>query len=311
MTHHHKTYTLKSRHDALPLSVLTVEAIGEMRGVVQLSHGMSEYKERYIPLMDYLSDHGYASIIHDHRGHGKSVHTESDLGYFYNDGASGVIVDLLAVTDYAKSRWPNAPFCLMGHSMGSLAARVYAKQYDSAIDALIVCGCPGQNPASKPGELFIRLSKLFLGGRHKSRLFDALVLGGFSRAIKGAASPFSWVNSDETAVKQYEDDPLCGFSFTLNGYLALLSLMSNTYSKKNWTVNNPGLPILFVSGEDDPCMVNRERFDKAVQLMKDVGYTNVNATLYPGMRHEILNEPGKARVYEDIAAFLDESFIRG
>lgn len=301
--------TIVSPHDKLRLSVLTVEPEAGMRGIVQISHGMSEYKERYLPLMEHLAARGYACIVHDHRGHGASVRSEKDLGFFYDEGEKGVIEDLRAVTAFAKERWPGAPLCLLGHSMGSLAARAYAKRYDKDIDALIVCGCPARCPAAGAGALFMRLCKVFLGGRHKGRLFDALVLGGFVRRFPDGPSPFAWVNSDEAAVKAYDDDPLCGFSFTLNGYLVLLGLMASTYTKKGWAMGNDELPILFISGEDDPCMISRERFDAAAGLMSEIGYRNVQSILYPGMRHEILNEPGKGEVYDDILSFLERSFF--
>ena len=114
----------------------------------------------------------------------------------------------------------------------------------------------------------------------------------------------AWVCSDPEVVRRYDEDPACGFTFTLNGFLALFDLLGSTYSEKGWQVKNPRLPIWFISGEDDPCMVNRKKFVDAMGLLQYVGYENVTYRLYPGMRHEILNEREKHRVFEDVGEKL-------
>ena len=113
--------------------------------LLQLSHGMSEYKERYLPFMEFMAEHGVVCVIHDHRGHGKSVKSEQDLGFMYGAGGAGLVEDLFQVTVWAKKEYPDLPFILMGHSMGSLVVRTYAKEHDRELDALIVCGSPSKN----------------------------------------------------------------------------------------------------------------------------------------------------------------------
>ena len=113
--------------------------------LLQLSHGMSEYKERYLPFMEFMAEHGVVCVIHDHRGHGKSVKSEQDLGFMYGAGGAGLVEDLFLVTKWAKKEYPDLPFVLMGHSMGSLVVRAYAKEHDQELDALIVCGSPSKN----------------------------------------------------------------------------------------------------------------------------------------------------------------------
>lgn len=135
---------ITSQVDGLELELLVVEP-EEVRAVVQISHGMCEHKERYLEFMRFLADHGVASIIHDHRGHGASVKSLNDLGYMYGQGAKGLVEDLRQITRYARKCWTGVPLILLGHSMGSLTVRVYAKQYDSGIDGLIVCGSPSRN----------------------------------------------------------------------------------------------------------------------------------------------------------------------
>ena len=136
-----------SEADALEISVLCLmpEAGVHPRAIVQLVHGMSEYKERYIPFMEYLTSKGYISVIHDHRGHGKSVKDEADLGYFYDNSGKAIIEDVHQVTTWMKERYgKELPYHLFGHSMGSLVVRCYLKKYDNELDSLIVCGSPSE-----------------------------------------------------------------------------------------------------------------------------------------------------------------------
>ena len=140
-------FTIQSKVDGLMLDGLVVEPEeGVQRtALLQLSHGMSEYKERYLPFMEFMAEHGVVCVIHDHRGHGKSVKSEQDLGFMYGAGGAGLVEDLFQVTVWAKKEYPDLPFILMGHSMGSLVVRTYAKEHDRELDALIVCGSPSKN----------------------------------------------------------------------------------------------------------------------------------------------------------------------
>ena len=134
-----------SRADGLKLEVLVTEPPEGrgLRGILQISHGMCEHKERYLDFMEYISSLGFACLIHDHRGHGASVRAEGDLGYMYGGGASALLADLHQLTGTARERWPGLPVVLFGHSMGSLAARCYAKRWDNELHELILCGPPG------------------------------------------------------------------------------------------------------------------------------------------------------------------------
>lgn len=294
--------TLSSEHDGLALSVLTVLPDGAPRALVQFSHGMAEHKERYLPVMQFLADNGYGCIINDHRGHGASVKSADDLGYFYKDGGRGLVKDLRQLTLWFRAQHPERPLFLFGHSMGSLAARAYAAKYGRDIDGLVLSGSPGENPMAKAGLLVTRVLQVVHGGQHaKSRLMDQMVNGSFSKAFKGG-SPFAWLSANEENVRNYESDPLCGFSFTINGYRALLNLMLAAYDPK--TSIRRSLPVHFMSGEDDPCAPNRKGFEQAVDNIRLRGCVHVTSQMYPGLRHEILNE-GKPEVLADLLKVLD------
>ncbi len=302
-----RTLTLASPADALPLSVF-VAAPQHPRAVVQLLHGMCEYKERYLPLIDALCNAGFACMIHDHRGHGKSVRTKSDLGYFYQGGAQALLQDVEFITDYARSLYPSLPLFMFAHSMGSLAARAYIRQDDSRIDGLILCGSPSKNPMAGAGNVLIRILIALRGEHAKSRLADTLFSDTFNRRFRTEGQN-AWICSDHRVVQQYNDDPLCGYSFTLNGYRALLSLMRQAYNPRNWAMKNPSVPIRFLSGAEDPCRIDEAHFRKSVEFLQARGYQSVTSRVFPAMRHEIHNEAGRQQVYDDIIASFN-GFLR-
>lgn len=301
-------FNLSSPADALPLSGLFL-APESPKAVVQLSHGMSEHKERYLPFMEFLSQRGYAAVIHDHRGHGASLFPgdQEALGYMGGNGAQAIVEDLHAVTQLAKERWPGLPLFLFGHSMGSLVARCYAQRYDRELTGLIVCGSPSNNPGAIPGRALAKLLTLFYGEHHRSALIQKMAFGSFNSKVDHPESSNSWICANPQTVSDYDNDPLCGFVFTLNGFTALFNLVQQTYRPQNWQVQNPNMPVLFIAGEADPCILSPQKFDQAVNLVKSVGYLHVSSILYPQMRHELLNEAESRKVMEDVLAFLEKA----
>ncbi len=290
---------LESRHDGLTLSLMLVEPEGAPRAVVQLAHGMCEHKGRYRPFMEYLASKGYACVINDHRGHGYSVRDPEDLGYFYKDGDVGLVDDLHQVTLWARKRWPGVPLFLFGHSMGSLAVRAYCQDYDRDIDALAVCGSPGENKASGFGLVLIRLMALFKGERYRSELIRGMTTGSFEKRAKKVSPEGSWLSASTGNAVSFAQDPLCGFNFTLNGNRALLRLMQRAYGLRGER-GNPDMPIRFYSGADDPCAPDRAGFESAMESMRRAGYRNVSGYMFPGLRHEILNEANREEVWQRI-----------
>ena len=295
--------SLVSQADGLTLSALLALPQGNPQGLVQIAHGMAEYKERYVPFLEFLTGQGYACLINDHRGHGASAVTPHDLGWFGPAGARGLVEDLRQLTLFFQERFPGLPLCLFGHSMGSLAARAYVRRYGGP-QALVVCGCPGLNPMAGAGLALVQALTLLRGERFRSKLVAQLVNGPLAKPFAQEGSPFAWLNSDPQAVRAYEEDPLCGFPFTLNGYKALFTLMREAYAPAGWFPSSGSMNVLFISGEEDPCMVSRAHLDQAASRMAQAGYPHVAVKLYPGMRHEILQEPGREQVFQDVAGFL-------
>ncbi|MGN0188599.1 MAG: alpha/beta fold hydrolase [Candidatus Cryptobacteroides sp.] len=298
--------TIKSVSDGLTIKVLSVLPEREApKAVLQIVHGMCEHKERYVPFMEYMASEGYACVIHDHRGHGETVHSADDLGYFYKGGFRAAVDDALEVTRYTKKRFPGIPFFLFGHSMGSMIVRSYAKRYDSELSGLIVCGSPSENPAAGLGKVLASVVGFFGGGRCRPALLQKIAFGAFNRGIDRPHSPNAWICTDEEVVRTYDNDPLCNFRFTANGFRNLFALMQDCYSPDGWRMASPSMPVLFIAGEEDPCIAGLEKFGKAVDSMRKAGYTCVSSRTYPGMRHEILNEKDKATVWQDVLEWLD------
>lgn len=296
--------TFTSRADGLIIHVLITEPEGEPRGMVQFAHGMAEHKARYLPLMTALSEQGYLCALNDHRGHGRSVRSDDDLGHFTADA---LVDDMIQLSEQLREEHEHVPLFLFGHSMGSLAARCYLKRAEVPLNGLILCGSPSDNPGAKPGLMLIALIGAIKGDKHRSGMMDSLVNGGNIKRFPGEGSDFSWLNTDRKQVAKYEQDPLCGFRFTLTGYRALLSMIVDTYSGNGWQVKQPDLPVLFISGADDPCMIDETKFNQAIQHLKQRGYHRVQSKTYPGMRHEIMHEPGSDQVTRDILDFLNNT----
>lgn len=297
--------SFRSEADGLTISALSIcpEEL-PYKGVIQIVHGMSEYKERYVPFMEYMASLGYATVIHDHRGHGQSVKSGDDLGYMYGGGTKAMLSDIATVNQGIRRRFPDLPLILMGHSMGSLAVRAFAAEHDDCMDLLIVCGSPSDRKAKAIGKRIASVEGKLLGPRHKSRLLEFLSFGSYTVRFRKEKNKNAWICSDPEVYLAYTESELCGFPFTDDAYQALFDLMERAYDVKAWNCTRPQLPVLFISGAEDPCLGNVRQFARAVQKMRLAGYRDVKGKLYPGMRHEILNEKEKERVFRDIALYL-------
>ena len=306
-------YTHISGTDNLPVCVLRIEPENpsDVRGIVQLIHGKNEHKGRYKAFMRFLASNGYLTIINDHRGHGESVIEPDDRGYFYQGGTAALVEDLheitLDVKKYAAEKCgrDDLPLTLLGHSMGSLAARCYIRQYDADISKLCLTGSPSRSDKVRQGLQVIKLLKKLEGKRARSLLAKKLIMGvSYERKYRHEGLKNAWTNSEREAVIEHNNDPLCRFNFTLNGYEEMLKMAMLAYTG-DYIPQNPDMPVRFFSGEDDPCALSRQKFVEAMRLMKSIGYSDVRCLLYKEMRHDILHEKNKMRVYRDILRFLE------
>lgn len=296
-----KIEKINSLQDNLGLEVAISIPKEKPIGIVVISHGMSEHKERYFSFMEYLTNYGYIAIIHDHRGHGKSVKAKEDLGYFYTKNSSYIVEDLHQIVQYIKKEYPDLPVTLFSHSMGTLVSRCYIKKYDQEIEKLILCGPPTKNSLVDVGILVARLMCLVKGEHYRSNFLQKLTFGSYNN---GEKLENSWVCSDERAVMKYNQDELCGYVFTNNGFLNLYKLMKYAYQEKSFQVNNKDLKILLIAGDKDPVIQNKDKFYDLKKLLNQLGYQNIDTKLYSNRRHELLNGLSKEEVKQDVLNFI-------
>ena len=272
-------------------------------GIIQMVHGMCEHKGRFLHMMRSLSERGYITLMHDCRGHGESVKDKEDIGYCYLSKEIGYVADIHKISQRIKKEYPNLPLFLYGHSMGSLATRVFLRNHDDEIDGLIVAGCPAYNTLVPAGLWALKQLQRIKGGRYRSSISQKMVVGNFENRFKKEHRPYAWLAAKGSVAEEFQKDDLCMFTYTLNGFETLLNLMYITYKAIGYQVENPDLPILFMSGMDDPCYKDEDGWQQAINRMQQLGYHNIQDIRYEGMRHEIHNEEDKEKVFDDIDAF--------
>lgn len=298
-----KIEKIKSSSDNLELELAYIEPKEEIKGVVQISHGMSEHKERYYDFMEYLKNQGYIVVINDHRGHGSSVKNKEDLGYFYTEDISYIINDLYDVTKYIKNKYKDKKIYLFSHSMGTLVARGYIQKYDNEIEKLVLCGPPTKNELTKFAIKLSQVSKYINKDNKPSKLLNKLTFGSYN---KGNTINNEWLSKSIDNVNKYNDDKLCGFIFTGNGFINLYKLMDNAFCRENYKMQNKSLPIFVIAGSKDPVIQDEKKFLELVDFLKELGYKDVTSKLYKDLKHEILNEEEKNIIYKDVLDFFNK-----
>lgn len=278
---------------------------GEVRAVVIIHHGMAEHINRYADYVKHLTDMGYAVFMHDMANHGKSNQKTELLGYFgENDGYKNLVKDLKTVYDIAKKEFPDKKIIMFGHSMGSFIVRCFDCAYPGASDASVYMGTGGSNPAAGMGKAISNLIASIKGSTYKSKMLDKITFGSFNKKTDKKTS-FDWLTRDSAIVQKYIDDDYCGFLFTVKGMNDLVNLNVWANSAECYNTVKKDLPILLVAGADDPVGAYSKGINEVADKMKASGHTNVTVKLFPGCRHEVLNETNRQEVYEGIDAFLN------
>jgi len=275
--------------------------------ILQITHGMSEYIERYEGFAKYLNGFGISVVGHDHIGHGHSADPK-DYGYFgEKDGWLVFVNDVQKMFEITKAEYPDIPYFLMGHSMGSFVARAWFGKHCKDVDGVIFMGTAGANPVLGAGKALNAIVRSIKGSRHISKLVTMAAFGSYNNHIPNAKTYNDWLTRDDDIVRAYKKDPACGFSFTTAGYADLFSLLTYINSDE-WYKDIPkDIPILVCAGDDDPVGSYGKGPAEVAEKLENAGCSDVSLLLYEGMRHEILNEFGKEAVMEDLKKFiLDE-----
>ena len=278
---------------------------GEPKGVFHVVHGMTEHIGRYDTFLKEMAESGYVVVAYDNLGHGKTAKDKSELGFIAKkNGWKKITDDVYAVSKIIKEEYPGLPYYLMGHSMGSFIVRNAAATYPDLMDKLIVMGTGGPVAATKPALGMINTIKFFRGKRHISPLIEKLAFGEYNTGF-GDGSNGDWLSKNPEVRRVYNADKFCNYHFTVSAMYDLVKI-NDAVNKKKWFKKiSKTLPILLVSGSEDPVGEHSKGVKKVYKLLKKRG-ANVRMKLYEDNRHEILNDTARDEVIEDIKAFLSE-----
>ncbi len=292
--------TLPAR-DGYGLSLRIYEA-DEPKAVVKFIHGMEEYQDRYQPFAETLQAAGYTVVTADLRGHGKNAPMLSHIAD--KDGHLRLLEDEETILEMIHESRPGAPVVLFAHSMGTIIARVLLQKHSRAFEKVVLSGYPNPNPAAGAGMLLAGLLSSVRGAKGYSKTVDGMVLGPFSKAVPDAKTPVDWLSVNPDNVERYREDPLCGARFTLGSYSALFNLISLMGKADRYEDVREDLPILLISGKDDPCTGGEKGRQASVDVLKKAGFRDLEVVTLDGMRHEILNETDREEVYKKILEFI-------
>lgn len=280
-------------------------------GIVQIVHGMAEYAERYEEFAEFLTERNFVVTGEDHLGHGKSVPEGGCQGYFCaQDPATVVVRDVHRLKKMTQELYPGVPYFLLGHSMGSFITRNYICRYGTGIDGAVIMGT-GMQPAAllAVSKAFAGLEGVFCGQKHVSNFLDKAAFGGYNKHIENPRTSKDWLSRDTEKVDQYIADTDCGFVFTVNGFKTLFTLISRASQKENLKKVPAKLPILVISGEEDPVGDYGRGVKKCYQTLKNAGVEDVELKMYPDDRHELLNELDRKQVMEEIAGWVAKHLV--
>lgn len=276
------------------------------RAILQISHGMCEYIGRYDDFAAFMARNGFVVCGNDHLGHGASVGETGTYGYFGDkDGRKYVLQDLHRMNSIACKQHPGLPVVLLGHSMGSFFARLYAVTYPETLQALLISGTGGPNPLGGVGILLTDFLAKLKGPRYRSVFINRLAFGAYLKRIESPATPYDWITSDARIVRSYAADSRCTFVFTVSAFHELMSVL-DAVNKPAWAEKvDKQLPVLLFSGDMDPVGDYGKGVEKVYHMLKKADVQDVELRLYRGGRHEMLNEVNREEVYRDVLAWCN------
>ena len=280
----------------------------EVKGVVQIAHGMAETVLRYDEFAKKICDAGYIVYAHDHRGHGGTAISKELLGYIAEvDGFNWMVKDIKELTDIIKKENPGKRVILFGHSMGSFLSQRYAQLYGNEIDALILSGTNGKpKNYTKVGLTVAKIEMQIRGRKAKSTLMDKLSFGDFNSKFKNTRTGFDWLCSVEEEVDKYIENEYCGFICTTSFYYDLVKGLWKIHEEENLKAIPKELPIYIFAGDKDPVGYEGKGIVNLYETYKSLNIKDVEYKLYKDGRHEMLNEHNKYEVMDDVIKWIDK-----
>lgn len=281
------------------------------RAILQISHGMCEYIDRYADFAAFMAKNGFVVCGNDHLGHGQTSSGENGIdGYFADkDGGEYILKDLYTMNSLARKAYPGLPVILLGHSMGSFFAREYAVRYPETLYALIISGTGGPNPLAGLGMLLSDIVCKVKGTKFRSDLLQNMAFGQYLKRIESPKTQSDWITRDEKIVDKYVSDPKCTFIFTASAFHELLWILKKV-NRPQWAHSfNKDLPTILISGDADPVGNYGKGVETVYEALKSAGVKDVEIKLYPDARHEVLNEINRSEVYQDVLTWCNAHLV--
>ena len=280
---------------------------GQPKGIVQIIHGIAERVERYDDFANYLNSQGFLVVAEDHMGHGSSLEEGGVRGYFHG-GWFTAVDDSCRLMKDTMAEYPDLPYILFGHSMGSFMARtILAKYPDSGISAAIICGTGWQPTFALP--LLIKVVEGICkktGEENPNEQLDNMVFGSYNKRIENPRTAKDWLTRDDAIVDAYIADPMCGFVPACGLLRDMMKGIHYIQQPKNLANMKKDLPVFFIAGQEDPVGPYGKGVEQAAKAFRKAGMINVALKLYPDCRHEILNELNKDEVYGDVTKWISQ-----
>lgn len=283
----------------------------KVTAIIQIEHGMSEYIKRYEGLAEILNEKGILVCGEDHLGHGESVIDSDHYGYIAAKRGDRILIrDAKTLTEIMKKQYPNVPYYILGHSFGSFIARNYMAENDD-VNGVIIMGSSYQSPLKMNLAIMLTCIEQFYhhGWFYRSKLLHRLTIDNFKKYFEDKRK-YSWLTKNEEVLTTFEKDPLCNFEFTCNGYLNMFRLIKRSNKKKTYKNTDKDLPILIMSGNDDPVGDFKTGVLKVDKLYKKAKFNNIKLKIYNGMRHNLLDEPERIIVINDIITFINTNNLK-
>jgi alpha-beta hydrolase superfamily lysophospholipase len=279
----------------------------DVKGIVQIAHGMEERAKRYDYFAKRLNKAGYIVYANDHRGHGFTAKNKENLGYIADeDGFNWMVKDMKQLTDIIKGENPSQPVILVGHSMGSFLSQRYVEKYGNNIDYLILSGTNGKpNRITKLGVLISKHEIRKHGRKHLSTVMEKLGIGGYNKNFFPCRTNADWISSDEKVVDKFIADEYCGFTSTSSFYYDFIKGLWEIHEKNNLEKIPKQLPIYMFSGDKDPVGNQGKGVISLYNTLIKIGLHDVSYRLYKDGRHEMLNEINKDDVIDDILEWFN------
>ncbi|NOU98978.1 alpha/beta fold hydrolase [Paenibacillus planticolens] len=293
-------------YEWLPLETIAI------KGIVQIAHGMAETAERYERLAEVLTKRGYAVYANDHLGHGRTAGTPDAVGKFGKNSFERMVDNMGKITGKIRERYTNRmPLFVMGHSMGSFLTQsymgTYLVQFPDHVQGIILSGSNGSEGAALNAGIALATAEAAIrGDHHRSSLLTSLSFGAYNKKFAPNRTSFDWLSTDKAEVDKYMDDPYCGVMFTSGFFQDFFRGLKAIHHPAHVQRIPKKMPVYIFSGEEDPVGGHGKGVRRLIRMYQELGLTKVSSKLYPGGRHEMLNEVNREEVMADLAGWLDQ-----